>query len=148
MKTKYLFYIIIIIFTFLLVLGVNCNAAYASPGIDPSNYFNPDDPVTSSNIPDDNFRRVITDDYGVLTLGDCENIKILTAIGEKIKDIEGIRYFLSLEKLYMMDNSIDNIPYSIHLLTSLKIIDFSENDLTTDDLLQLQGYFPDATIDI
>jgi hypothetical protein len=57
--------------------------------------------ISKDNIPDNNFRNFLVDTLGLITLGDCSRLTILTVEYKDVVDISGIKHFTSLIELHM-----------------------------------------------
>jgi Leucine-rich repeat (LRR) protein len=100
--------------------------------------------LNSTNFPDDEFRKnlkhlMVFYDDGVMTPEEVKTVKSITMSSEGIKNLKGIEFFTSLEKLDCSNNKLTSLDVSNN--TNLKELNCSDNKLTNLDL----KYNPELT---
>lgn len=91
-------------------------------------------------IPDENFRKTLNTNYGIIFNGDNKvinpevagTIKIMNLNSKNIVDISGLNAFTSLEELFCNNNQISNLDISANIL--LNKLDCSNNQISDLDI--------------
>ena len=94
-------------------------------------------PIDDTNFPDANFRAVILDQYDAnkdksLSSQEIEGVTIMTLQGKKISDLSGIHIFTSLKNLDVSQNNLSELV--LNGCTTVETIDCTNNQLTNLDV--------------
>ena len=110
-------------------LPLNTIETYAAPE---------DVAIDATNFPDENFRKYVKDNFDknpaddVLSQGELDAVTKIEVSGKNIRNLEGIKYFRYLSKLYCSYNQLTSLDVSKN--TSLDFLICFNNQLTSLDV--------------